>query len=61
MNKWLEILTGLILVVIAVYIWGMNIFGAGTAALEVLKGGILWIIIGIGAIFLLLGINDLKE
>ena len=60
MNKWLEILVGLILVVAAVYIWGMNILGAGTAAFELLKGGILWMIIGIGAIFLLLGISDLK-
>ena len=61
MNKWLEILIGLVLIVIAVYIWGMNTLGAGTAALEVLKGGILWMIIGIGAIFLLLGISGIKD
>ncbi len=61
MNKWLEIFIGLILVVLAIYIWGMNYLGAGTAAFEILKGGILWMIILIGAMFLLLGISDLRE
>jgi len=61
MNKWLEILIGLVLVVASVYIWGMDFFGAGTAALEILKGGILWGIIMIGAVFLLLGLSDLKD
>jgi hypothetical protein len=61
MNKWLEILIGLVLIIIAIYAWGINILGVGTAALELLKGGILWIIILVGAIFLLLGISDLKD
>jgi len=61
MNKWLEILLGLILVVGAVYGWGMDLYGFGTAALEVLKGGLVWMIIIIGLMFLLLGISDLKE
>lgn len=61
MNKWLEIFVGLILLILVVYVWGMNFFGVGTAALELLKGGILWIVIFIGLVLLLLGISDLKD
>jgi len=61
MNKWIEILLGLILIIAAVYAWGVNFLGAGTAALEFLKGGIVWFIILIGLLFLMLGISDLKE
>lgn len=60
MNKWLEILVGLILLVAAVYVWMTNIFGFGTSALEFLKGGIIWIVILVGLLFLMLGISDLK-
>jgi hypothetical protein len=60
MNKWTEILLGLILVIVAVYVWGINWLGFGTAALEFLKGGIVWFVIMIGLLFLLLGISDLK-
>jgi len=61
MNKWLEILVGLILVIIAVIAWVMNPWGLGTAALEFLKGGIIWFVILLGLLFLMLGISDLKE
>lgn len=61
MNKWLEILAGLIFVIIAIYAWTMNVWGAGTAALEFFKGGIVWFVIMIGLLFLVLGISDLKE
>ena len=61
MNKWLEILIGLILLVGGIYVWGINFLGAGTAALEVLKGGVLWMILLIGIVLLLVGINDLKN
>jgi hypothetical protein len=62
MNKWLEILVGLILIVLAVYAWLANPFGwgFGAAALEFLKGGIVWLVILIGLLFLMLGISDLK-
>lgn len=71
MNKWLELLVGLILVV------GMILVGyyssvqaweiAGKSlnfwhpAWEFLKGGVFWFILGIGALFIMLGISDLKE
>ena len=61
MNKWIELLLGLILVIVAIYAWGVNFWGMGTASLEVLKGGIVWAVLGIGALFILLGISDLKE
>jgi hypothetical protein len=60
MNKWLEILLGLILVVASVYAWGMNYLGLGEAALQFLKGGVVWIVIFVGLLFVMLGISDLK-
>jgi len=60
MNKWLEILIGLILIIAAVYVF-MNFGSWGQAALTVLKGGIVWLVILVGLLFLLLGISDLKE
>jgi len=61
MNKWAELLFGLILVIVAVYVWGMNIWGLGTAALTFFKGGLVWFVIMIGLLFLMLGISDLKD
>jgi hypothetical protein len=63
MNKWLEILLGLILVIIpvALVLPGMYFNSWGVAALEVIKGGIVVFVILIGLLFLLLGINDLRE
>jgi len=61
MNKWLKLLIGLILVLAAVYVWGMDFLGFGTAALSLLKGGIIWLVIMLGLLLLFLGITDLKE
>jgi len=61
MNKWAEILIGLVLIIAIVYAWMTNIWGMGTAALDFLKGGIIWFIIMIGLLLLVLGISDLKE
>ena len=61
MNKWAEILLGLILIILAVYAWMDNIGGLGAAALTFLKGGIVWLVIMIGLLFLMLGISDLRE
>ncbi len=60
MNKWLEILLGLIFVIVpiilAVLVWP----SWWTAALDVLKGSIFWGLVGLGALFILLGISDIK-
>jgi len=61
MNKWLEILLGLILVAGAIYGSWITLPSFGTAALEFLKGGLVWFVILIGLLFLILGISDLKE
>lgn len=65
MNKWVEIWLGLILIVAAVLVWAYsyqwgNFWNFGTAAWEFLKGGVVWIVIMIGLLFLMLGISDLK-
>lgn len=64
MNKWAELLLGLILVIAGIILWaytmGVGFWDFGTAAWLVLKGGIVWFIIGLGALFILLGISDLK-
>lgn len=66
MNKWLELLVGLILVVGALLImwysvnWG-SFWNFRHAAWEFLKGGVFWFVLGIGALFIMLGISDLKE
>ena len=52
---------GMILLVVAIYAWGMNILGLGTAALEFLKGGIIWLVVMVGLLFVMLGISDLKD
>lgn len=64
MNKWLELLVGLILVivpiVVAIYTWNIGRWDFGHAAWEVFKGGLMWMVLGIGALFILLGISDIK-
>lgn len=65
MNKWLEILFGLILVAGSIYVaWGINNpfwQGFGSAAIQFLQGGIVWFVILIGLLFLMLGISDLRD
>jgi hypothetical protein len=68
MNKWTELLLGLILVIVPIIIafysiswtaWGIS-FNFWTPAWFFLKGGIFWFVFMIGVLFLLLGISDLK-
>lgn len=67
MNKWAEILIGLILIIGAVLVWYYSMvswtdfWNFGTAAWEFFKGGLIWFIIMIGLLFVLLGISDLKR
>ena len=61
MNKWLELLIGVILICIAAAVWVSNVGHLGTSAWEFLKGGIVWLVIFVGLLFLILGISDLKE
>jgi len=64
MNKWAELLLGLILIVVPIIVawysqtWG--IWDFWTAAGTFFKGGLFWFVVMIGALFVLLGISDLK-
>ncbi|MEM4152669.1 MAG: hypothetical protein QXK80_00920 [Candidatus Pacearchaeota archaeon] len=62
MNKWIEILLGIILIVLPILIvTSVPLFYSwGIAALEFLKGGIVVFIVLFGIIFLIIGISDLK-
>ncbi len=64
MNKWTEIISGLILLVIGILVWyytyGIGFWDFGTPAWEVLKGGIMWLVLGFGVLLVILGISDLK-
>jgi hypothetical protein len=61
MLKWLEITLGTILLIVPASLWSTNLFGFGSAALEFLKGGMIWFSLMLGFLFLLLGIIGLKE
>jgi len=66
MNKWAELLIGLILVIASILVWGYSsrfgeFWNFGNAAWEFLKGGVIWFVIMIGLLFIMLGISDLKE
>ncbi len=59
MNKWLEILLGLILIIAPILV-ALNFPSWWDASISFLKGGILWFVLVIGLLFVLLGISDLK-
>jgi hypothetical protein len=65
MNKWVELLVGLILVLVPIVIAGLSKnwmpWDIWNDAGIFLRGGLFWLIVGIGALFILLGISDLKE
>jgi len=61
MNKLLTILIGLILLIVPIYAWIVNFAGFGTAALSFLQGGVMWILLLIGAVSLVVGLSSLKD
>jgi len=67
MNKWTELLLGLILLVgvilVAWYspIWWGESWNFRSAAWTFFKGGLFWLIALVGLLFIMLGISDLKE
>jgi TRAP-type C4-dicarboxylate transport system permease small subunit len=66
MNKWAELLLGLILVIVAIWVawyspfWWGEFWDFRSAAWEFLKGGVFWFIVMIGFLFILLGISEIK-
>lgn len=61
MNKLIGILIGLVFLLAPIYAWIMNTAGFGDAALLFLKGGIMWLLLLIGAASLLVGLASLKD
>jgi len=61
MNKFIGILIGLVLLLAPIYAWIVNFAEFGDAALLVLKGGIMWALLLIGAALVLVGLTSLKE
>jgi hypothetical protein len=61
MNKWLELLVGLILVIVTILLTVSYPESWGAAALSFIMGGIVIGVILVGLLFLVLGISDLKE
>jgi hypothetical protein len=61
MNKLIGILIGLIFLVVPIYAWIVDYASFGTDALAFLKGGIMWLLLMIGAVSLLVGLNSLKD
>ena len=66
MNKWFELLLGLILLNIVVVVlvfsnqW-VSFWNFRHASWEFFKGGLMWLVIMMGILFIALGISDLKE
>jgi hypothetical protein len=66
MNKWAELLLGLAIVIVVIVLSWYSAYLGGFwnfrhAAWELFKGAIVWVLLGIGFIFIVLGISDLKE
>lgn len=61
MNKFLELLVGLIFLLVPIYAWIVNFWGVGDSAVFFFKGGLVWVLILIGIVFILLGISDFRE
>ncbi len=61
MSKYLEILIGLFLLSIAVYAWATNLADFGRAAVLVLQGVMMWVILGVGLILVMMGLAGLRE
>lgn len=61
MNKIIQILIGLLILIGVIILAGFNLWNFGIDALTVLKGGLVWIIGLIGLLLIIIGINELKE
>lgn len=59
MNKWIELLIGLILVIVPI-VAAINFPLWGMATSQFIRGGIIVGVILVGLLFIMLGISDLK-
>ena len=61
MNKFIGILIGLIFLLVPIYAWIVDFAGFGASALTFLQGGIMWLLLLVGAVSLLIGLSSLKD
>lgn len=59
MNKWSEILLGLVLI-IAVILAAFYFPSFWSASVAVFKGGLMWAVLGVGILLVMLGVSELK-
>jgi uncharacterized membrane protein len=62
MNKWLELIIGVVLLVgvVALVLPGMPLDSWGIAAWTVFKGALTWIVALVGLVLIILGISEIK-
>jgi len=60
MNKFIELLVGLVFLLVPIYLWLAGIWNLGNAAALFFEGGLMWLVILIGIIMILVGISDIK-
>ncbi|MFC1685894.1 hypothetical protein ACFLZZ_02620 [Nanoarchaeota archaeon] len=58
MNKWIELLLGLVLVIVPIIV-AMSYAAWGVATLQFIMGGLLVGVVLIGLMFVMLGISDI--
>lgn len=65
MNKWIEILLGLILLNGTILVWAVSgswgRWNFHSAAVVFFEGGLIWFVALIGLILIILGISDLRD
>jgi len=61
MNKFATILIGLVFLIVPIYAWIVNYANFGIAATVFLQGGLIWLLLLIGAASLLIGLSSLKD
>jgi hypothetical protein len=61
MNKWIELLVGLVLVIASIVFATLIWPSWWTSALSFLKGALFWLVLGVGLLFILLAIADIKD
>lgn len=61
MNKIIQIIIGLIILLLPIYLWISGSFGLGESALIVLKGSIMWGLMLIGLLTIIIGISELRS
>ena len=61
----MSLIVGLLLIIGGILIWsftlGKGFWDFGNAAWVFFKGGVLWLLLMIGVVFIVMGISDIKE